>query len=1102
MLINSICRKLFIPVITLLIACPLIGNAQEAHPRDYGSTTLKEGLNLENQKKYEEALTLYKTVHRSDSVYARVLLRKLYAQFELKKYEELLPQCEEGIDLNGEFTSNFLMFKGASLVQLKRYTEGIATYDSIIQVFPGLYQPHRLRANAFFSMEDQAGYLAALKETAIRFPLSQSNQVALASVAQQEGHISQASLSLFMALMIRWNDDASTDALSDANRLLDGKLDSAPKGVDVSTGDDFKELDLLLRNRVGMNKGYKVKPDLNYAFVRQGQFLMNALKDHPKGDGFWTTYYVPFMVQVMDDGLFEPFVYHALTNSTDAKVRSLADKNKAAVTKFRDAIYPLVSKYFLNFPDSVGNEFVSVDHYYYTSEDLRSYGAGGSTETPTGPWIYYGANGRISSHGSYTKDNKRTGVWEEFHPNGKLKRRQVWNDGVENGPYFTWNTNGTLKDSTAVVDGQVQGPYAQYSELGALIARKTFTDSELTGPAETFHSCGTLYYAEMLTKNLTNGPVTVLYPDGKKKFTSDFKDDQRVGRSIEYGRNGRPSSEQMNADGKRNGPFTDWYTSGQKKMEGTYTSDNLTGKRTKWYESGVLSDEEFRDPQGRATGLWISYAPQGPKQSEMEYNKDLLVRYRYFDVTGKVLSEGKRSKGRFEFTGYTPYGAKRMAGSYLSEGAKEGPWSWWYPDGTKQTEENLKAGELEGMCRNFTANGKLRSEKDFIPGKKGTGSYTEYYIDGSVLDRGWLDNDMLDGEQWRFQSDGKVLAHEYFVEDQRDGWQEYFDRDGILSDRLLYKEGIVVERINYDSKGEPYEHIVLQPGIFAWEEHFPNGKLKVSKPYVNGVIHGMMKEFYPDGSKRGETGFFNGKQHGSSKYWHANGQLSYEGTYDLGDRIGAETRWDFMGTMTRNGNYEDGRSTGYTTYYSNGKKSMERPARFGMDHGDVRTYSMSGDLQMVRYYNEGRLIGYSYNGPDGTLVDTIPLSEGLVQLTSKYPNGKTSREMTYRNGVIEGPFKEYHPNGKVLEECAFDNGERTGTDHDFYEDGTPASITIWKNGDQHGEQLEYWPNGTVSERSNYVHGSRHGLTVHYDKTGKAVLELTFRDDDVVAMKKL
>lgn len=1093
--------RIALPALLFLAIFPLRTNAQEGRPRNHGATMLEQGLALEAEQQHAEAIALYSTVHRSDSAYHRVLLQEVSARFNLKEHALLLPLCDKGAALHSSSTVQFMLYKAAALGELERYEESLAVHDSVISAFPGLHLPGRLRALTLRAMDEPERYLAALKENAVRFPLAQANHIALAAAAQQEGHVSQAALSLFMALMVRWNDEASLNALSDADKLLDGKMTSSPKGLDLGSGDDFQELDLLLSNRVGMNKNYPAKPDLNYAIARQGHLLMHALNDHAQGDGFWSTYYVPFMKSVVDAGLYEAFIYHALSNSSETQVRAIADKNQAAVKQFREAVYPLMKQAFLHFPDSVGDAFIPVDHYYNDNGDLQFVGAGGSFATATGPWVEYGTNGRVLSRGAFNAQHEKTGVWEHFHPDGTLMRRQVWDNGAEKDVYLTWHPNGTLKDSAAVEGGRLHGPYANFSSLGALVTRKTFTDAKLTGPARTFHPCGTLRYAEMLEDNRTNGPVTVLYADGKEQFTMAFEQDKRTGHSIEHGRNGRMSSDFLFENGLREGAFTEWHPSGQKRAEGSYTADKLTGKRTVWHENGRLSEEELRDPQGRATGLWTSYSVQGPKVAEMDYVRDQLVRYRFFDASGKLLSEGKRAKGKFSFTGHTSLGAKRMEGDYLDEGAKDGPWTWWYPDGTVSSEENLKAGQQEGLQRSYTTSGKLYLEKRFLPGLSATGPYTQYYPDGSVEDQGWLEDDVLEGEQWRMQPDGTMMAHEYFVAGVRDGWQRYYDRDGVLYEDNLYRDGITVERIKHDEKGNPYEHIVLRPGHFEWQEHFPDGRLLASYPYVNGVISGVGTTYYPDGSKRSEITYLNGQEHGSARYWHPNGQMSYEAFYDLGQPTGTRTRWNSQGIAYNIETFEDGRSTGYTTYHPNGMIAMERQARFGADHGEVRTYDPTGELQLVRYYADGQLIGYGYNGPDGNLVDTIPLGEGLVRLQATYANGRPSREMTYLNGEAHGIFREFHPNGQLMEESTYESGDRTGPDHEFHADGTPLATTHWANGEQHGEQLAYWPNGQVRERINYVHGLRHGPAVFHDEAGNAVLELTYRNGEAVSLKK-
>lgn len=1083
-----------------LLCSSVITRAQEARPLDHGSSMLEQGLQLERDDKNAEALALYGTVHRSDSLYERILLRKVVTLYALERYEDLIPLCDEGVALEGDLNSTFRVDKGLALVELKRYDEAVAVDDATIEAFPGLFQPRRIRALALSAKGDRDAYIAALEENAIMFPYQQEAHLSLAAAAQQEGLISQAALSLMMGLIVQWGNDRSRQTLGYLDDLLAGKLDDDPKGSDLSAGDDFSELDVLLTNKVAMNKAYKVKPDLTYAFVRQGQFLLTSLKDHPKGDGFWTTYYVPFMVQMMKDGWFEAFVYHALSNSNDPKIRGIADKKKAEIVKFRDALLPLINTYFTTYPDSIAGKLTPVAHFYNNNSDLYGYGEGGMNAS-IGPWTFYDDKGYVLSRGSFDSAHNKDGTWEYFHPNGQLMRQQTWNSGVENGTYLTWYPNGSPKDSATVVDGKAQGTYTQYAELGAVISRKTFTDGEFTGPAHYYFNCGTLSHSGELTDDLSNGEVLWSFPDGNKKFLANFKDDKRIGHSVEYFHNGQTASDQINVDGKRQGPFTEWFANGQKKAEGTYTADLLTGKRTVWYASGILSDEQYRDDQGRAQGTWVDYTQEGWPQTEMEYNKDLLIRYRYFDHDGKVLSEGKRSKGRFEFTGYTPFGAKRMQGSYLDEGAKDGPWTWWYPDGTVRLEENMKAGNVDGEQKAFRASGKLSSDKRFLPGEESTGPYTQYYPDGTVQDQGWLEDGELNGEQWRVLPNGAVIAHEYFIGDQRDGWQQYLDRDSVLLSEESYAEGDLVEAIHYDSKGKAYEHIKVGPGKFTWQSTYPDGKVNTTIEYVNGVRHGVDREFYPDGSKRFEGGYFNDKPNGTWKYWYPNGQPWYERHYVLGDRAETETIWSEAGPLKSKETYENGESTGYTLFHANGKPAIERPRRFGQDHGAVRSYDPSGELELVRYYSDGRLTGYSYNGTDGKLLDTIPLGEGLAELHSKYANGKASRDMKYRNGEIDGNYKEYHPNGQLMEESLFEAGIRVGESREFNADGTPLVTNHWLNDDLDGEQLYYWPNGKLRKKSHFVDGEQHGTTTLYDKAGKVVLVLTYRDDQVIAMKK-
>lgn len=1076
-------------------------HAQLPHPLDHGSTMLQQGSELERQNKVAEALDLYATVHRSDSVYERVLLRRMACLRYLERNAEVPSICDEGVALDGEKIVYFLDGKAEALIDLERHDEALAVCNEAVRRFPGHYEPYRLRAVVLEKKNDRAAALAALEDNAVRFPLCREAHMGLAILAQREGRISQAALPLFMALIVRWNDQRAAQILGYADQLLDGKLDKDPKGYDITKGDDFAELDLLLANKVGMDRGYKVKPDLPYAFVRQGHFLLHTLKDHPAGDGFWTTYYVPFFRKVIDRKLFLGCMTHCLSNSGEPRITASISKYKKEVEAFRQALLPLLEECFATFPDSIGNELRPVRHHYNDDGDLFAMGEGNLTDgSQTGPWQLYHATGGLAARIPFGADHRKNGTALNYYDNGMPLRSQEWKNGVEEGLFLSWHRNGALKDSIGVVGGKGNGLFAQYASSGALDMRKTLDHGDITGPATVFHACGTPSAAVKLIKDKIDGEGTWHYPDGRISFTGTYKEGLRNGTCVSYYANGNKESSYTYVNDLHEGVCTDWYSNGAKKSEGTYHAGKPTGQRTTWYITGGVDTEQTFDDQGREQ-LHKGYTEEGQLFTEMGSARGLLMRYRYYDRTGKVLGEGKRAKGRFQLEGFTPDGAKRMRGSYLDEGAKEGAWTWWYPDGTVRSEENLKNGIADGTQREYNTNGKLRTQYDYIPEKGNTGPFTSYAADGTIAAKGWLENGQLNGDRFAFLPDGKLIAHEHYVNGKLEGWQVAYDRDGVLLTERLVVDGTPRKTIHYDTTGKEYERIGEMPGPVTLELIYPDSRPYASLHYMNNTLHGPGIWYYPDGSKAVEGNYLNGERHGTWTYWHPNGQMSTQNTYDLGQLTGTSRAWDIAGTLTNEETYENGLSTSEKAYHPNGKLAIDRPKRAGMMHGAAKSYNTTGDLQLIRYYVNDRLVGYSYNGADGQPVDTIPLEAGLAQLRPKYANGKPSREMDLRNGEIDGPYREFHSDGTLMEEDTYVAGGRQGLCKEFHVNGKPASVCSWVNGERHGEELEYWENGLLRDRCMWVYGQRHGERTLYDKAGKPSLILTYRSGDLRSMRK-
>lgn len=66
--------------------------------------------------------------------------------------------------------------------------------------------------------------------------------------------------------------------------------------------------------------------------------------------------------------------------------------------------------------------------------------------------------------------------------------------------------------------------------------------------------------------------------------------------------------------------------------------------------------------------------------------------------------------------------------------------------------------------------------------------------------------------------------------------------------------------------------------------------------------------------------------------------------------------------------------------------------------------------------------------------------------TAYHPNGEKAREIHIDHGVWEGPYVEYHPNGRKSMEVMFVKGLRQGISTVYNDDGTVAFVTDYIDG--------------------------------------------------------
>ena len=131
-----------------------------------------------------------------------------------------------------------------------------------------------------------------------------------------------------------------------------------------------------------------------------------------------------------------------------------------------------------------------------------------------------------------------------------------------------------------------------------------------------------------------------------------------------------------------------------------------------------------------------------------------------------------------------------------------------------------------------------------------------------------------------------------------------------------------------------------------------------------------------------------------------------------------------------------------------------------------------------------------------TVADT-----GFTGITQQYSNRLLAREITFKNGVMNGIMKTYLPSGQLYQSFWYKNGIKEDTAKWYFEDGKVFRTTLFKNDTMNGIQTQYYRNGKVRAKLNFVKGARTPYLEEFLQDGKKVTtypDLVFKTKDEYA----
>ena len=219
--------------------------------------------------------------------------------------------------------------------------------------------------------------------------------------------------------------------------------------------------------------------------------------------------------------------------------------------------------------------------------------------------------------------DRKTGKWLDYHPNGKLRYTGMFRDGYELGTFTYYNGTGQM--TTKLIYSQ-QGEYANatmFYSNGVVKAEGKFHNKKKDGEWKYFGQKPHIVKKEESYKDGVNhGAWRIYFPSGKL------------------------SSEIYWKDGKRDGEWNEFFENGDPRVQASFENGQLHGQYTLFY-IGEIQSKDGNYVEGKMNGIWKVFNEKGQLIEKRRFAAGFLQEEAIF-VNGKLSSYKSFTNTKFE----------------------------------------------------------------------------------------------------------------------------------------------------------------------------------------------------------------------------------------------------------------------------------------------------------------------------------------------------------------------------------------------------------------------------------------------------------------------
>jgi uncharacterized protein len=1039
--------------------------AQSKYQEQYDSSLyLSNGVELYEKGKYAESIVEFEKVAKTDPNFLKAQYEKLMSLRALEKTEEQKTLLESLY--NSKLMSDapeLLLQYGIFLSDAKEYDEAEKRFKEAENFIPNSSMLHYNLAILYIRKEERQKSIDYLKKCILGNPNHASSQYFIGLLAYEDGRIVEGSLAMLSYLANAPSGRFAKDAILKLNSKMGQNFLEKPKYVFSEKGDQFDELETILRNQLPLNAKYKIKSKIDDVITRQVQAILEYAPTHKVGNGFFEQNYIPWLADIAKKNYTEAFTYYILMSMEEVLGKKLTSEKK----KIFDFAENYIGKQFWE------NYAQRTITHFGKEEKVVVYLRNGD------PFLIGKSENGVNQGKFKVVNNFGQQISEINYLNGEL-------DGLQK--YFF--ENGSLSEETFFAKGIKNGETKEYFKNGNLQSVGTYKNNLLDGSFVTYHPNGGKQCELTFKNEKREGLMTCYYPNGKKRSEITYKDGLINGWVINYNEVGDITSKYNYVNDELEGEGITYFDGKTIKMIATYSKGKIKDSLKEYFENEQLKKESWF--VNGSLKKEIEYFENGVLSSEAFYDdKGLLENYTYYDRNGEKYFEEKYKSGElkmgYQYVRNNPkptevpvnnkaYVIKTLDGKVLvngffEKGKMNKEWTYYNRNGNIKTKQTIQNNISNGIRHDYNTNGDLVAIYNNSNGA--INGFYEGFSNGKVNRSFYFKEGERNGPYVYYYDDGTVSYEGYLLEDDKAYKQYNYTQDGKLSRINHYQNDVLIKTTAYTKKGV-IENERSFTNLNGEQKHTESeGVIVVTNSYVNGVKQGKGNTKDKNGTLIADANYENGEYNGPYKSYHPSEKLAFESNYYAGKIHGTENSYDLAGNLRLTRVLKFGKEFGpIVRYYQSKQKLYEYLSLDDTKDKEQIFYNHKGEAVAAVGYQLGSVIYYRVLNQNKTLGDPINVSNGTFEIKSNYPNGKKAFYLKF--------VKEHYEDNMEIHS----------------EDGKPCYISGFKNGVLHGDRIEYYANGNMYKKERLNYGDYQGIQEYYTEDAKPLIMASYNFDEL------